>query len=66
MLLVEKVAHRQQVDGGDPEPLEMFDHRRRGETGVGAAQHFGNAGVLPAASLDMRFVENRVSQGYRG
>ena len=59
MPLVEKVAHRQQVDGGDAEPQEMFDHRRGGEAGVGAAQQFGNAGMLPGASLDMRFVENR-------
>jgi hypothetical protein len=46
-----------------PESLEMLDHRRRGETGVGAAQHLGNAGVLPAASLDMRFVKHRVLPG---
>ena len=62
--LVEKVAHRQQVDGGDAEPLEMFDHRRCGEAGVSAAQRLGNAGVLLAASLDMCFVENRGRQGY--
>jgi hypothetical protein len=65
-LLVEKVVYRQQVEGGDAKPPEMLDHRRRGETGVAAAQDFGNPGMLSAHPLDVRFVEHRVRQGVAG
>ena len=36
--VVEEGVHREQLDRGDAEILEVGDHRRRRETGVGAAQ----------------------------
>ena len=36
--VVEEGVDRQQLDRGDAEVLEVGDHRRRGEAGVGAAQ----------------------------
>ena len=45
--------------------MKVFDHGRRGETGVGAAQHLGNARMLAGHSLDMGFIKHRIGQGNR-
>ena len=59
-LLVEKAMNGQQVDGGNAEAAIVFEHRRRREAGIGAAQSFGNVRLPLCRSLDVNFVEHRI------
>ena len=59
-LLVEKAVDRQQIDGGNAEALQVFNHRLRCETGIGAAQGFGNIRVTLCCTLDVNLVEHRI------
>jgi hypothetical protein len=56
--LVQVLVHRQQADRGDAEPLQMRQHRRVGEAGIGAAQRLGDAGVQAGEALDMQFIQH--------
>ena len=53
------VVHGQQLDGGDPEPLEMSERWRRREPTVGAAQMRGHLGMHDGEALDVDLVDQR-------
>jgi len=59
--LVGHGVHRQQLDRGDAETLEMLDDRQGGEPGVGATQRRGHLRVLLREALHMQLVEHRVA-----
>ena len=52
--------HREQLDRGDAEVLEVGDHRRRGEPGIGAAQLRGQVWMTGGEPLDVQLVDHRV------
>ena len=58
--VVEEGVHRQQLDRGDAEVLEVGDHRRRGEPGVGAAQLRGQVRMTGGEPLDVQLVDHRI------
>ena len=60
MTVVEEGVHRQQLDRGDAEVLEVGDHRRRGEPGVGAAQLRRQIRMAGGEPLDVELVDDRV------
>ena len=47
-----------QLDGGDAEALEVLDHRRVADAGVGAADLVRDAGVGLGEALDVRLVDH--------
>ena len=55
-----ELVHRHQLDGGDPEPLEVLDHRRVGQAGVGAADVLRDPRVPLGHALDVRLVDDRL------
>ena len=61
--VVEEGVHRQQLDRGDAQLLEVGDHRRRGEPGVGAAQLRRQVRVAGGEPLDVQLVDDRVVEG---
>ena len=58
--VVDELVHRQQLDGGDAEVLEVLDERRVGHAGVGAAQLLGDVGVADRRPLDVHLVDDGV------
>ena len=63
MPVVHEGVHRQQLDGGDAEPLQVVDHRRVREPGVGPAQLGRNLGVALGEAPDVQFVDHRLVPG---
>ncbi len=59
-LVVDERVHRQQLDRGDAEALQVIDHRRAGESRVRAAQLLRNVGMQLRQPLDVRLVDHRV------
>ena len=59
----DELVHGHELDGRDPQPLEVVDHQRVRETGVGAAQRLGDVGVRDREALDVRLVDHRLVVG---
>jgi hypothetical protein len=55
----DELVDRHQLDAGDAEAAEVFDDRRRDESGIGAAQVFRHLGVAERESLDVELVDRR-------
>ena len=64
--IVDQAMDRQQLDGGDAEPLEMRDHRGRGEPAIGAAQIGWHVVALLRQALDVGLVDDGVFPGDAG
>ncbi len=58
--VVREVVHRHELDRGDAERLEVLDHRRVGDGGVGAAHVLRNVGMGLGEALHVRLVDDRV------
>ena len=61
--VVDQSVDRQQLDGGDAEPLEMLDHGRRRQAAIGAAQIGRHVFALLRQALDVRFIDDGVFPG---
>ncbi len=59
---VQPVVHRQQADGGDAQVLQMAQHGRLRQAGIGAAQGLGHAGVQRGVAFDMQLAQHGVGQ----
>ena len=59
-VLVGDVMHREQLDRGDAELLEVRDRVVGGEAGVGPAQVLAHAGALHREALDVGLVDHRL------
>ena len=57
MALVHEGVDREQLHRSDAELLQMLDHRRGGEAGVGAAKLLRDLGMALREALDMDFVD---------
>jgi hypothetical protein len=53
-------TNRQQFHRGDADPLEVLDHRRVGDSGVGAALAQRHLGVAEGQAPDVRLVDHGV------
>ena len=62
MAFVDEVVNGEQLDGGDPELLEVIDAGFAGQAGVGAAEMFGDHGVLHGVAADVDLVDDRVGE----
>jgi hypothetical protein len=60
VVLGHEVVDGQELDGGYPEALEVLDHRRAGQTGVGAPELGGNLWMAGGQALDVGLVDDRV------
>ena len=58
--VVDELVDGQQLDGGDPEALEVLDERRVGDAGVGAPLLHGDVGVPDRGPLHVDLVDDRV------
>ena len=58
--VVDELVHRQQLDRGDAEALQVSERGGMREAGVGAAKLAGHAGVQLGEALDVDLVEDRV------
>ena len=66
-LLGHELVHRHEFHRGDPEPLQVRDHRGVGDTGVGAALCGRHLGMAQGEPADVRLVDDRlVIGGLRG
>ncbi len=63
--LGDEMLHRQQFDGVDPDVEQVLDHRRVGETPVGAAQVLGHRRVQPGVALHVQLVDDHVGERAR-
>ena len=63
MTVVDQPMNRQQFDGGDAEPLEMIDHRGRGQSAIGAAQAGRDVAAFLREALDVGLVDDGVFPG---
>ena len=61
--VVDQPVDRQQFDGGDAEPLEMVDHRRRAQPAIGAAPARRDVVALLRQALDVGLVDDGVFPG---
>ena len=59
--LGEELVHRQQLDRGDAEVVEVADHGAAAEPGVRAAQLLGHLVVQLGEALDVQLVDDRVA-----
>src|SRR5215213_928494 len=59
-MVVEKGVHREQLDRSNAEVIEVGDHRRCSEPGVGAAQVRGQVWMTGREPLDVEFVDHRI------
>ncbi len=59
-VVVHELVHRQQLDRGHPEPLQVLDERWMGEAGVGAAELGRHVGMLERGPLDVDLVDDGV------
>ena len=59
-------VHRQELDARDPQRVEVLDHRRVGEAGIGAAERGGHLRMPLRQALHMSLVEDRAVQRDRG
>jgi len=53
-------VHRQQLDGGHPQPLEVVDHRRAAQCRVGAAQRGRHVGVGHGEAAHVHLTDHHV------
>ena len=58
--LVGDVVDRQQLDRGDPEPLQVAERLLGGQAGVGAPQVLAHGRVEHRVALDVRLVDHRL------
>ena len=58
--VVDELVHRQELDRGDAEALQVSQRGGMREAGVGAAKFAGHAGVQLGEALDVDLVEDRV------
>ena len=58
--VIDEAVHWQQFDGGDAEPFEMLDHRRRRQRAIGAAQVRRDVLAHLRQPLDVGFVDDGV------
>ena len=63
VVVLHELVHRHQLDGGDAELLQVLDHHRVGERGVGAADLLGDVRVGHGEALDVRLVDDRLVVG---
>ena len=63
MLGMDELVDGQELDGGDPEHLQMLDGRRRGHPGIFAPLILGDLRVPLGESLDVDLVDHRVVPG---
>ena len=61
--IIDQPVDRQQFDGGDAEPLEMVDHRRRAQPAIGAAPARRDVVALLRQALDVGLVDDGVLPG---
>ena len=61
--VLDEGVDRHQLDGRDPEPHQMIDHGRMGQTGIGAALPARHFRVQFGQSLDVRLVDDGPSPG---
>jgi len=61
--VVDELVHRHQLDGGDSELLEVFDHQRMGDSAVAAALVFGDSRVQLREALHVGLVDEGVGVG---
>jgi hypothetical protein len=66
VLVVEEGVDRQELDGGDAELLQVRDHPRRGEAGVGAAELRLHLGVAGGEAFHVQLVDERIVEGDAG
>ena len=59
--LGEEVVHRQQLDGGHPQVVEVAGDGAAAEPGVRPAQLLGDLVVQPGEALDVQLVDDRVA-----
>ena len=60
--LIEPVHHRQQAHGADAQAAQVVNGCRVAETGKGAAQRLGHAGVQAGKALDVQLVQHGLRQ----
>ena len=66
-LLGDELVHRHELHRGDPDPLQVRDHRRVGEPGVGAALRRRDLRVAQGQPAHVRLVDDGlVVRGLRG
>jgi hypothetical protein len=58
--VIKEGVHREQLDRGDAEVLEVGDHRRRREPGIGAAQLRRQIRMTGREPLDVELVDHRI------
>ena len=63
--VVDERVHRHQLDRGDAEPLQVVDHRRGRQPGVGAAQRWRHVGVQHREAAHVQLVDHRVVPRHR-
>ena len=56
----DEMMNWKEFDGGNPECLEMGDHRRMSNTCVGSALVLGDVGVLHGKPANVRLVDDGV------
>ena len=61
--VVDVLVDRHQLDGGDAQLLQVFDHRRVGQAGVGAADVRGHVHVEVGHAAHMSLVNDRIMVG---
>ena len=66
MQLAEPGRHRQQLDRGDAQALEMRNRGRLGKAGNRAPQLAGNARMLLTVAAHMHLIEHRLAPGASG
>ena len=63
VVVLHELVHRHQLDGRDPELLQVLDHHGVGQRGVGAADLLGDVRVGHGEALDVRLVDDRLVVG---
>jgi hypothetical protein len=59
-LIVNELVNGHQLDRGDAEALQVRDHRRGRQSGIGPAQLRADGGMQLREALDVQFVDHRV------
>ena len=59
VFVADEMMNRQQLDGRDTQILQMLDHRRRRESGIGATQVLRNVRMSGCKPFHMQFIDHR-------
>ena len=66
MALVDEGVHRQQLDAGDAQALQVLDGRRGAQPRIAAAQRLGHARMAHRVALDVHLVDDHLVRGHVG